>query len=105
MEFKGTKGKWEVLDNGLSVFSENRIKNIAFDGQVCRLHTGIYTYKNNRANALLISKAPELLDALKHALEVLYECNPPKQLHETYANLFMNYNNLIKEATDLTLKQ
>jgi len=63
-KFKGTEGNWEVVDNGLSVFTENRIKSIAFDGQICRLHTGTSTYKNAQANAKLISKDPELLEEL-----------------------------------------
>lgn len=49
------------------------------------------------ANAKLISKSYDLLEALEHTLEVLYQCDCPPELMETYGNLFMNYNNLIHE--------
>ena len=65
MEFKGTQGIWIVEDNGKSVYSESRDKNIAFDGQICRLHTGLNTYDDNTANAKLISCAPEMLEFIK----------------------------------------
>ena len=38
-----------------------------------------------------------LQNALRDALELLYECTPPDNLFETYANLIMNYSNLVSE--------
>lgn len=91
-EFKGTKGKWEVKEH---------IQNIETDEvDICEMME-FENYEQVKANALLISKAPELLEALEHVLEILYQCDPPKGLHETYANALSNYNNLIEEATEL----
>lgn len=52
------------------------------------------------ANAKLIIAAPDLLEALKHTLEIMYKCKCPKKLQEEYANAYMNYSNLIKKATE-----
>lgn len=101
MEFKGTKGNWEVVDNGLSVFTENRVKSIAFDGQICRLHTGTVTYKNAKINAKLIAKAPELLELLNQFVTISDELNAPDHLIETFANLYANAFNTIQEATTI----
>lgn len=90
MEFKGTKGNWRIGVLG-SVQNER--------GEfICESERNKATEEENKANNLLISKSPQILEALKHTLEVLYECDPPKHLEETYANLFANYNNLIQEA-------
>lgn len=40
----------------------------------------------------------QLTKALEHTLEILYECECPKYLWETYANAFANYTNLIQET-------
>jgi len=40
----------------------------------------------------------KLLEALEHTLELLYECEPPKHLLETYANSIANYKNLLKKT-------
>jgi len=37
-----------------------------------------------------------LTNALKDCLELLYECNPPDHLFETYSNIIMNYSNLVR---------
>jgi hypothetical protein len=52
-EFKGTKGKWKLenIDNNWVVMSN--------DGNLVGIN-------NNKANALLISKAPEMLAMLKN---------------------------------------
>ena len=84
MEFKGTKGKWhsKVTASGMNkgalamrVFSENQ--NTLTDNGVCRLNVDEYS-KNiqeeqieMKANALLISKAPEMLEMLKSNLLIL----------------------------------
>ena len=110
MEFKGTKGKWEVEDNGKSVYSKDRNKNIAFDGQICRLHTGLNTYDNNEANAKLIACAPEMLEMVKEINEALVwyheNCTPLQRTRnndEIFFNLGMNLRQqsekLIKKAT------
>ncbi len=56
-EFKGTKGKWEVLSS--EEYSDTLyIKN----------EHGAPSFKENEANAILISKSPEMLDMLKFIL-------------------------------------
>lgn len=42
-------------------------------------------------------KIKQLKEALEHTLEILYECDCPKHLYQTYANAFANYTNLIQE--------
>ncbi len=71
MEFKGTKGKWFITENGLSVSSIANKKHI-HDGTICRFHTGVYDYENYKYNALLISKAPEMLEMLNEVLTSEY---------------------------------
>lgn len=53
------------------------------------------------ANAQLISKAPELLEAISHCLDIMEDLNVPEHMMETYGNAMMNYRHLIKEATTL----
>lgn len=43
-------------------------------------------------------KIKHLREALEHTLEILYACEPPKYLWETYANAYANYLNLIQET-------
>ncbi len=89
-EFKGTKGKWNV-------------KNIAYDKQwidvssekgiIARTFYGnmepIVTDKESEANALLISKATEMLEMLKDVKDYLGS-DKRKEVEQ-----------LIKEATEL----
>lgn len=92
MEFKGTPGKWKVwrnqIDdtpiigtvNGTSLFIVSKSSE-----------TSIYHYE---ANALLISKAPEMLQMLNKILEenmTDYSC---------CMNIKNDIEKLIKEATD-----
>jgi hypothetical protein len=85
MEFKGTKGNWEV-----SVSNE---------------YTGDYSIKTkngatnsfeNEANALLISKAPEMLNMLKTTSNCLWMLNT-KGTNE----LAEEIDKLIEEATEI----
>ena len=86
MEFKGTKGKWYRNTKSKivsSVYSENEEKLIHISG------------KNNdeaKANALLISKAPEMLEMLKEISN--------DRLWGTDDD-FNKLEQLIKEATEL----
>ena len=83
MEFKGTKGRWYVSkayktindEKGFGIAQENGIRN------------------SNEwdANALLISKAPEMLEMLK---KILKEDNLSK-------SEYYEIKQLIKEATEL----
>ena len=57
-EFKGTKGKWEVVS------SEEYSDTIYLKNEY-----GAPSFKENEANALLVSKAPEMLEILKELLK------------------------------------
>lgn len=93
MEFKGTKGPWERQKQEI-------IGDSKYIGFACNyLMDEKIGNEEAKSNAQLISKAPELLEALRHSLKILEECNPPDYLVETYGNAIMNYQGLIKEAT------
>jgi hypothetical protein len=79
MEFKGTKGKWEVAKVKVFYF------NVEVDNEViCEI---ISPNNDGKANALLISKAPEMLEMLEKVLTAKFTCEEIKQL--------------IKEATEI----
>ncbi|WP_155845020.1 hypothetical protein [Chryseobacterium daeguense] len=95
MEFKGTKGKWFVTEGGLSVSNIENKRNI-HDGTICRFHTGVFNYANYKADALLISKAPEMLEMLKRVNDLI------KHLGGTHYCQYSECEQLIKEATELS---
>jgi hypothetical protein len=82
MEFKGTKGKWEVNEN-LEIISGS---NIIAD---CNWLTHF-----DEANAKLIASAPEMLEMLKQCVETLEFGG---QIGFTY----MEAKQLIKEVTEI----
>ena len=88
--FKGTKGKWVFDDT--DIFSLNReeskpVEFIAVNGMA-------YSSNSNwEANALLISKAPEMLDMLEKLYPIFRELNVGPLANEI--------EKLIKEATEL----
>ena len=86
-EFKGTKGKWEIEYLAEEECSRAVINNGLID--VWSIRT---TFEEANANALLISKAPEMLEMLEKAertLREVYECDTTEM------------QQLIKEATEL----
>jgi hypothetical protein len=85
MEFKGTQGKWESFQeyNWHEVLVKEPYKSI------CVINVNIEEHK---ANALLISKAPEMLDMLKDILE-------SQESGETFHSY--KIQQLIKEATEI----
>jgi len=92
MEFKGTEGKWySSYDSGfIKVFSNDTGRNVL----------DCYHKEMNEANALLMSKAPEMLKELKHAAKVL------KTIYSfgATAPIIERWEKLIKEATELKTK-
>ena len=95
MEFKGTKGKWKVEQNKEYptlhlIFSDNT-DNIFESGtlvaKTCYAPQSEY-------NALLISKAPEMLEMLVQCKEWIENCNQ-------YASIVKVIDRLIKEATEV----
>lgn len=89
--FKGTKGKW-VIDsspnNGvITILSKTAyICDVDFD-------------KEGEANALLISKAPQMLEMLENCFGMLDKIRPATE--EEMREMKNNIKKLIKEATEL----
>ena len=88
MVFKGTKGKWHIEDKQASIFDDNG-KSI-----VCWHGVATSTYQKDeitlKANSLLISKAPEMLEMLKYLLPTFKG-----------TKTFNDIEQLIKEATTI----
>ena len=87
MEFKGTKGKWVIKKS-----SNTTNLWIKGDVPVCTIYSG--TKEEEYADALLISKAPELLEMLKG----IYQMGIGAVLSEQHIEAI---EQLIKESTDL----
>jgi hypothetical protein len=83
-EFKGTKGKWELFRQDDDIYIETKSGNAA----IC-LIVGGAGLEQDKANALLISKAPEMLDKLKDIKDYLG------------SDKRQEVEQLIKEATEL----
>jgi hypothetical protein len=85
METKFTKGKWNLLSNvsWCEIQTELPIKSI------CAINKNIEEYE---ANALLISKAPEMLEMLDYL---------STRLGTAFEREIQEINQLIKEATEI----
>jgi len=101
MEFKGTKGRWVIKDyrqeTVLSLSKDRKDIIIAECGNVYDV-TGNYhrTHEDEQnANALLISKAPEMLEMLQY---ILKEYKEGGEFSSFDSQLI---ENLIKQATEL----
>jgi len=82
-EFKGTKTEWELL-KGTSLLGVQIGKTIFGISNINEV---------TKANALLISKAPEMLEMLKRCEYWISACNED-------ANILKDISELIKEATE-----
>lgn len=100
MEFKGTNGTWEVgvVDNGetgingIVVWSpEYSQKSNGTYEMVCHITTPHEKTETDEPNALLISKAPEMLEFII----MVYNTMPDRSIIKEKAG------QLIKEATEL----
>ena len=91
MEFKGTKGKWNIerhqhqLCGDYLIIDENDYQLAIADNEY------IQDYEKTKANALLISKSPEMLELLQSL--VSSEMTP--------LAIRKQAKQLIKEATEL----
>lgn len=83
MEFKGTKGNWNIM-NASSIGVPFIIINDN-DETIFQCYT-----EESEANSLLISKAPEMLEMLKRLIQ------PDLDISD-----LIEAENLIKEATEL----
>ena len=100
MEFKGTKGKWIVggkETDGIyvsSIHPQNR--------DICTVwlyYTCFLEHQEAKANALLISKAPEMLEMLQKIVLMTDVCEGTfKDFRERYN---LEIKQLIKEATEI----
>ena len=89
-EFKGTKGKWRMSDGDIGT----QIK-VDFDIPVCLMATPKNRNSSEwKANALLISKAPEMFEMLK-------EVSAGRIRPREYQSDWDMVNELIKSATEL----
>ena len=99
MEFKGTKGKWSIYHR-IDDNEENQYSVTSNNGKVCNCYNmSIPDYENKiaKANALLISKAPEML-------EMLNKINITISIHgkiDSETELHYQLNKLIKESTEI----
>lgn len=102
MEFKGTKGKWRIKNLLNSKETEvvtdtYRICEVKhFDEQIDEVLIEP-TLEECKANALLISKAPEMMEELKHLVRALKTVSS----FGATASIIEHAENLIKEATEL----
>lgn len=93
-EFKGTKGKWEVTE-GTSLIGVR----LGSEGKVFAIQN---TDVEGRANALLISKAPEMLDMLKMISDVADEIWNLDDKNVLFQKInFEEIQELIKQATEI----
>lgn len=91
MEFKGTKNKWEVV--GTFVYALNNEGTNTFSISIN--NDGKTSKEEQEANALLISKAPEMLGMLK------LWCMDMEERGRAYGECYEMTKQLIKEATEL----
>lgn len=96
MEFKGLKGKWELYtskkgNHFISGYSHAQFAKIYGVGEMNDKDRLIQKY-----NALLISKAPEMLEMIQHLRDAILSEN---LLRMSYASDLAE--KLIKEATEL----
>lgn len=93
MEFKGTKGKW-IVEDGKEIMCNNNLISTGYGFMVKNRYT---VTEESRANALLISKAPEMLEMLIGFVERWDFVNP----HLFHNAEIEQARQLIKEATEL----
>lgn len=105
MEFKGTKGRWVLSSsenlNGRLLFV---IQNAFYDSKPSDLLIHITSFSEveiQKANALLISKAPEMLEMLKKISEFIDGYENVNYWARLLQREVPEIKQLIKEATEL----
>jgi hypothetical protein len=97
MEFKGTKGKWEVGSSKRSVVNNEKvIARMCFNDGL-----GIFENDEPEYNAKLISKAPEMLDTLKNLVSDFDNLLSEYDIEWQQAGYLEHARQLIKQATEL----
>lgn len=87
----------DVIGHLYENIAKNRIGKVLAD----MVNTGSLQRIRNGHFEVIPYRETVLTNALKDCLELLYECNPPDHLFETYSNTIMNYSNLINENKKL----
>lgn len=101
MEFKGTKGKWENVIIDISNFKQV-VVGVDKGKVICHLW---FEYSEGiseeiKSNALLISKAPEMLEMLQECRTQLVLCTLLDKSGQC-SKMVEEIEQLIKEATEL----
>ena len=97
-EFKGTKGKWFIDNEESHIMSNDVYCNVISTKNTIGLADIYGDDEQAKANALLISKAPEMLEMLKEVIEFTKKVQAPS----TFALLLrQEIEQLIKSATEL----
>lgn len=98
MKTKFTKGKWELIKLRGEVIGVATEENI--DGNViCEMPTLNESLKNWNANALLISKAPEMFEMLEETFNLTDKLQMPTEFEISI--LRNKLYKILKEATEL----
>lgn len=93
--FKGTKGKWKVVESTCGLITETQCMNVRV-GQDDIITVWDFS-EESQANALLISKAPEMLDQLNRIHGEIMRSDGVLDV-EKWGN---QIEQLIKSATEL----
>jgi hypothetical protein len=103
MGFRGTKGKWRNIVLGdRNVIGNDENSTLHFIDCWFAGIGGIETNEEAKANALLISKAPEMLEMLNNQLEFLIYCRDNMKVSRPVFNQkILRIKQLIKEATEI----
>jgi len=83
----------DVIGHLYKNIAKNRIGKVLAD----MVNTGTLKRVRNGYFEVIPDRETVLTNALKDCLELLYECNPPDHLFETYSNTIMNYSNLVRD--------
>ncbi|WP_312312179.1 hypothetical protein [Empedobacter brevis] len=105
MEFKGTKGEWIMTTSKKG----NHFMNVSGNYEFIKVYSGNQSGNviRQKANALLISKSPQILEKLQESTEVIkwYMENSTSEQPEPFFNIGANQieqnEQLIKQATEL----
>jgi thiaminase len=96
-KFKGTKGKWNISTDDKG----NHYMNVSGNYEFVKIYSGDsdFIVKMQKANALLISKAPEMLEMLDKIVFLTDNFQVSFQDFKERYNL--EIKQLIKEATEI----
>ena len=104
MEFKGTKGKWKigVVPDYNDILKSAMLEVYSNSFWICKVqNNGVIGKKEGKANALLISKAPEMLEMLNNIVNGYELAEGEMWIPDYIGNYITEAKQLIKEATEL----